>query len=130
MIRVLFALAVLSLASLACGGQFVATVTPTSQPPQVVTQVTPVSTPTNTPASALPPSPVPTAADVATVVQATVNLRAEPDGAVIGSLAAGDSVTVIRCDADWCEIETEQMSGFIFAGCLSGYGEGKGCEAK
>jgi hypothetical protein len=86
---------------------------PTATPPPSATST---AKPTPTPS---PTSTVPTAADVATVVQATVNLRAEPDGAVIGALAAGDSVTVIECVDSWCKIETDVLGGWIYQGCLS-----------
>jgi uncharacterized protein YgiM (DUF1202 family) len=100
------------------------------------TQVVQIPTPTVPPlpsatSTAKPPTPTasPTAADVATVVQATVNLRAEPDGAVIGSLAAGDSVTVLECADSWCEVEYLEQIGYIWQGCLS-IESGLKCEAK
>jgi hypothetical protein len=128
MIRVLLALAILSLASLACGGQFVATITPSPQPPQVVTQVTPVSTSTQPPT--LPPSPVPTAADVATILRPVVNLRVEAGGAVVESVTAGTVVTVIDCGPEWCQVEYMEQIFYIWRGCLDGYADGRGCEAK
>lgn len=57
--------------------------------------------------------------DTATVVQATVNLRAEPDGDVIGALAAGDTVVLLSCDGDWCQVEYLEQTGYVFKGCLS-----------
>jgi uncharacterized protein YgiM (DUF1202 family) len=122
-LRPALAIGVLVLVSLACG-QYVPTVTPTAQvTPEPQEAATQPATPT--PA----PSPVPTAADVAVIVVPAVNVRAEPDGAVIGSLAAGDSVTVLECRDSWCQVEYLEQTGYIWAGCLS-IESGLGCEAK
>jgi uncharacterized protein YraI len=96
------------------------TLTPTVPPP--------TSTPSPAPARVTPSA---TAEDVqtATVRAALVNLRATPDGEVIGQLQAGTDVRIIECGADWCEIEADGMTGFVFIGCLS-LADGRGCVAK
>jgi hypothetical protein len=112
----------LILASLACGQQIV--------------MPTPQATPTPPPSAS--PSPVPTltatprateaAADTAVVRAAMVNVRQSPGGDVIGQLIAGTDVLVIGCVDDWCEVETDDLTGFVFIGCLSI--SDRRCEAK
>ena len=95
------------------------------------TPTAPATTPTApAPAPTASPSAVPTEAeaDTATVRAALVNVRAEPNGEVVGQLIAGTDVRVIGCDADWCEVETDDLTGFVFVGCLSI--SDRRCEAK
>lgn len=125
--RLRLAILALVISSLACMEQ-VSTVTPAFTPQATAADPIPSPAPTATPR----PSPTATvpAEDTAVVVQALVNLRDAPDGTVIGSLEAGQAVTVIQCDADWCEVETKQMSGFVYRGCISDNPEELGCTAK
>ena len=131
-VKVLSAVVVLLLSSLACE-QAVVTVTP-------ITPAEAVTTPDNTPTPTPTPRPTGTAAAdvavVAEIVRPVVNYRDAAGGTVIGNLEAGDTVTVLGCIEDgdlagWCEveIETEQMFVFVWAGCLSIDSE-KGCQAK
>jgi hypothetical protein len=91
--------------------------------------------------SPVPPSPVPTASAVpatateedvqtARVRQYSVNVHelADAASAVTGWVYADDVVTVLECDGDYCRIENPP--GWIYRGCLTGYEEGRGCEAK
>jgi hypothetical protein len=104
-----------------CGcNPYVSTFTPTAPPPNL--------TPSPAPARATP-SATAEAVQTATVRAALVNLRATPDGEVIGQLQAGTDVRIIECGADWCEIEADGMTGFVFIGCLS-LADGRGCVAK
>jgi hypothetical protein len=119
------AVLVLTLSSIACGQQVVVT-TPTIQADNTAQ---PITTPDNTPAA---PSllPTPTAeAETAEVRAATVNVRAEPGGEVVGQVYAGMDVKIVACADGWCEIRTSELSGWVFEGCLSVETE-KGCEAK
>jgi hypothetical protein len=114
----------LILASLACG-QYV-TPTPTVSAPAPSTP-TPAAT-----AAALTATPSPTEAadslqDVRQIKAVAVNVRAEPEGAVVGALQAGDRVTVNECSNNWCSI-SEPLEGWVWEGCLSG--SEKGCEAR
>jgi hypothetical protein len=110
---------------LACG-QYI-TPTPTAtEVPNTPTIPTPTPFPTSTPE----PVDVGNATQEAvTVLQAVVNVRSEPGGAVVGSLAAGDPVTVTGCADNWCEI-SQPISGFVWMGCLSNKPDGLGCEAR
>ena len=121
--RFLLSMTALAVMSLACGQQIV---TPTPEP-------TPTASPQ--PAATLSPTAPPTASateaeqtETATVRAALVNVRAEPGGEVVGQLTAGTDVRVIGCEGDWCEIEADEASGFVFIGCLS-VDSGKGCIA-
>ena len=60
-----------------------------------------------------------------------VNVRqlADVNSAVIGNLQAGDSVTILSCDGEWCEI-TSPFNGFVFRGCLSDNPDGLDEEEK
>jgi uncharacterized protein YgiM (DUF1202 family) len=121
-VKVLSAVVVLLLSSLACE-QAVVTVTPT-------TLAEAVTTPDNTLPPTPTPSPVPTAADVATILRPVVNLRAEAGGAVVESVTAGTVVTVIECGPEWCQVEYMEQIFYVYRGCLDGYADGRGCEAK
>ena len=123
--RVLLAVILLAGVTLACG-QYVGTPTPevTPEPQEVVPSVSPSPDPR--------PTTAPTAtaeADTATVRAALVNVRQSPNGDVIGSLEAGTDVRVIACADGWCEVEADELTGYIFQGCLS-ISDGQGCEAK
>ena len=124
----LLALSVLALSALACG-QYVGTPTPTASPVLLPSPTVP------------PPTPSPAATEAeqdvqtATVRAAVVNVRAKPDGDVIGNLEAGDTVTVVGCGTDpeqddyqWCHIE-HPFDGYVFQGCLSGNDDLR-CEAR
>lgn len=65
---------------------------------------------------------------IATVQLPTVNVRKAPGGAVIDTLEAGDTVTILSCDGSWCKIE--DPDGYIFRGCLSDNPKKLGCQAK
>jgi hypothetical protein len=119
-------LVILVLVTLACG-QYVGTPTlPVTPEPQEVVPP-PTSTPSPAPARVTPSATA--EAETATVRAALVNVRANPDGEVIGQLQAGTDVRIIECGADWCEIEADGMIGFVFIGCLS-LADGRGCVAK
>ena len=116
--KLLAAIGLLAAASLAC-----------TQAVQIPT-ATPLPSPTDTARPTLRPSPSPTAeVDTATVASAAVNVRAEPAGAVIGSLEAGDTVTVTECADSWCKIE-QPFEGYIWQGCLSDNPTKLGCQAE
>jgi len=127
-VRLYVALLVLVLVSLACMEPIVTT-TPTTTPAPAVLAPTVTTTPT------LLPSPTATLSpDVAQIVAPVVNVRAKPDGDVIGTLKAGDAVTVLRCGTDpeaddyrWCSIA--EPAGWVWQGCLSGNPDLR-CEAK
>ena len=115
---------VLLLSSLACGQQIVST--PTTVAPA------PYNTDPLIIATAPPPLPAPTAAPAetaraVTVQAAIVNIRSSPAGEVVGQIYAGQSVTILRCVGDWCQIE--DPAGWVWGGCLVGIND-KGCEAK
>ncbi len=120
--KILTALFVLLLSSLACGQQIAAT-TPTNQADNTPTTIT---TPDNTPTPSRTPSPAPM---TAIVRQAVVNVRQSPGGSVIGSLSAGDRVTVEGCEDDWCSISAP-VTGYVFRGCLETLAGDLACEAK
>jgi SH3-like domain-containing protein len=58
----------------------------------------------------------------------TVNVRAKPSGKVIGTLKAGQTVTILSCDGSWCLIAKPR--GYVFRGCLSDNPKNLGCQAK
>jgi SH3-like domain-containing protein len=64
----------------------------------------------------------------ALVADPFVNVRASPEGTVIGTLRAGDAVEIIECANHWCRIE--EPSGWIWQGCLSDPPAGLGCQAR
>ena len=64
----------------------------------------------------------------ATVTEVLVNVREEPNGAVIGALHTGDEVTILNCAGSWCRID--KPSGYVWRGCLSDNPERLGCKAK
>ncbi|HJS17321.1 MAG TPA: SH3 domain-containing protein [Anaerolineales bacterium] len=106
---------------------------PTATPAPTVTPSASLQSPTRT----ARPTPTPNAEpepQTATVSRAVVNVRDEPGGAVIGSVEAGDVVTVLSCRGDYCEIEPQAEwdveHAFVFRGCLDGYEGGRGCEAR
>lgn len=104
----------LVLSSLACSIQTSPAVTKTPAP-TVVTVEKQVTTPSTTPEW------------TATVKLPMVNVRAEPNGKVIGSLTVGTTVTVKQCVGNWCQITNP--NGWIFKGCLD-VDSGLGCAAK
>lgn len=124
MTRVRLAFLLLALASWACMEQ-IPTATPTPPPPGTHTPTAPP------PALRVTPSIQPTdAAQIAEVVVPVVNVRQSPGGEVVGQLAQGETVTILLCDGEWCKIEYDQTTGYIFAGCLSVNPNGLGCSAR
>ena len=121
---ILAAILVLILATLSCQ--------------QAITPVVPVSpVPTTSPiladdtATAQPvSSPTVSKVVTATVSHPVVNVRDNPGGIVIGSLQSGDTVTVVSCKDNWCEISTDVLSGFVYRGCISDNPDKLGCEAR
>jgi SH3-like domain-containing protein len=71
--------------------------------------------------------PVMTEQWTASVQLPVVNVRDAPNGKVIGSLVAGDSVVIVKCVGSWCQIKP---AGWIFRGCLSDNPANLGCTAK
>jgi hypothetical protein len=111
----------LSLLSCVMSAMQVPTVTPT-----------PPASPTAT--ASLVPSSTATAESVTTVtIRAVVWVRSEPDGTRIGSLETGQSVELIGCDGQWCEVEymfeDAVVRGFVFRGCTSDNPDNLDCEA-
>jgi SH3-like domain-containing protein len=111
--RVLLAAGVLALLALACA-------VPVGTPPPLAT-----ASPTRTPrATATQAEDVQT---IAVVRQAFVNVRTEPDGAVIGYVEAGQEVEIVECQDNWCLLV--EPAGYVFQGCLS-IADELGCTAK
>jgi hypothetical protein len=123
--KYLVAVSILVAASLACG-QIVSTPTPTA-----ATGTPAVSLPSPVPtASAVPPTATEEGVQTARVRQYSVNVHelADAASAVTGWVYADDVVTVLECDGDWCKIA--EPPGWVYRGCLTGYEEGRGCEAR
>jgi hypothetical protein len=125
------AIVILALAALACG-QYIPTVTPTAAP-----SATPTPTATPVPTATVTPFPAAEDGQTAVVRVASVNVRQSPCdkngencGTVLGQVFDGQSVTVLGYsdDGEWAQIETAEISGWIFSGCLQG--SEKGCVAK
>jgi hypothetical protein len=122
-LKILTTVLVLVLSSLACMEQ-VATPTPAAMEPS--------PTPSPVPATATrraAPSATAEAQDVQTAVvrAALVNVRAMPDGEVIGQIEAGQEVEIVECQDNWCLLI--EPAGYVFQGCLS-IADGQGCEAR
>jgi hypothetical protein len=90
----------------------------------------PTATPSAT--ATMTPSPVPTVtaqptqAPLTAVSRGTVWIRNSPGGKRTGEyLSAGDVVTVLSCQTDFCNIE--RPFGWVFRGCLKDLAEGRGC---
>jgi hypothetical protein len=112
------ALLVMALVVMACEMQV--------SPPTV--PLTPAPTATPVPTATI--APFPAAEDVNTVtIRAVVWIRSEPDGTRIGSLETGQSVELIGCTGEWCEIRTDELSGFVFRGCTTDNPDNLKCEA-
>jgi hypothetical protein len=131
-LKILTTVLVLVLSSLACMEQ-VATPTP----------AVPVGTP-STP-SPLPPTATRRAAPSATaeaqdvqtavVLPVALNVRQSPGGASTNKyLYSGDPVEVGVCADKWCEIvatiDGQEVTGFVYQGCLSEVAGELRCEAK
>lgn len=119
-----FAFLVLVIPMLACGTY----ITPTPVPTYEITNTVVLPTPTA-------PLPTPTelvivasSTHAATVAKAVVNVRESPNGAVVGSLEAGQTVNVLGCSGNWCKID--DPAGYVWQGCLSDNPDGLGCEAR
>jgi hypothetical protein len=115
--RIHLVIIVLVAASLACN-QVVITAVPTAVSPATRTATVPTTI----------TEPTATRQWTATVSQVQVNVREEPEGAVIGYLRAGDTVTILECDGLWCRIE--EPSGWVFRGCLSNVAGSLKCQSK
>jgi hypothetical protein len=120
--RLLTFLTLVFLTSAACAIQV-----PNSTPNALAT---PRRTPPVPTASAVPPTATEEGVQTARVRQYSVNVHelADAASAVTGWVYADDVVTVLECDGDYCRIENPP--GWIYRGCLTGYEEGRGCEAK
>jgi uncharacterized protein YgiM (DUF1202 family) len=126
--RIFLTLLTLALAILACRkatpceiDQARCTPTPPPAPP-----ATAIFTPTAT--SVHVETHVYTATPQAAIVLAVyVNVRQTPDGAVIGTLEAGEVVTVLDVRGDWVHIV--EPDGWVYIGCLKDLSDKK-CEAK
>lgn len=123
----LVAVVILVLSSLACG-QYVTAApenTPTTPPATVV--ISPIETQT-TRIPTITPDNTALGENTTVVKLPTINVRESPNGDPTGKyLRAGDTVTVIACDGDWCQIK--EPAGYVFIGCLD-LDSGKGCTAK
>lgn len=64
----------------------------------------------------------------AKIVLPTVNVRSEPNGAVVGNVRAGASVEILECTKNWCKIK--EPAGWVFRGCLSDNPSNLGCQTK
>jgi membrane-bound ClpP family serine protease len=98
--------------------------------------VPPAQTPTATSLVAVTQQPTKTATSTqrittidAGVRASSLNVRAEPNGAVVGYLGGGESVTVSECDGSWCHIE-QPFDGWVWRGCLTDNPDDLGCQAK
>jgi hypothetical protein len=96
----------------------------------------PTQTPTATSLVAATRQPTKTATSTprvttidAGVRASSLNVRAEPNGAVVGYLGGGESVTVSECDGSWCHIE-QPFDGWVWRGCLTDNPDDLGCQAK
>jgi hypothetical protein len=120
--RLLTFLTLVFLTSAACAIQV-----PNSTPNALAT---PRRTPPVPTASAVPPTATEEGVQTARVRQYSVNVHelADAASAVTGWVYADDVVTVLECDGDWCKIA--EPPGWIDRGCLTGYEEGRGCEAR
>jgi hypothetical protein len=120
--RLLTFLTLVFLTSAACAIQV-----PNSTPNALAT---PRRTPPVPTASAVPPTATEEGVQTARVRQYSVNVHelADAASAVTGWVYADDVVTVLECDGDWCKIA--EPPGWIYRGCLTGYEEGRGCEAR
>jgi uncharacterized protein YgiM (DUF1202 family) len=119
---ILAAILTLILSSLACMEQ-VATPTPAAMEP------TSTPLPATATRRAAPSATATSEADVQTAVvrAAFVNVRAMPDGEVVGQIEAGQEVEIVECQDNWCLLV--EPAGYVFQGCLS-IAEGRGCVAR
>jgi SH3-like domain-containing protein len=124
--RFLVFISILILASLACGQKI--TMTPTVQPSYVsnATQVPTLSVTKTAVMETVMETPEPL---TAIVKAAAINVRAKPDGEVIAILNAGNTVQIVVCRGNWCQIK-EPVEGWVWRGCLRGLAKGLGCQAK
>jgi hypothetical protein len=120
MAKIVLALSVLALATLACM-EPVATVTPAASPTVPAPTASPV--PSRTPAPTVTADEEPVQTSVVRVP--IVRVRAAPGGAATEQYVyAGQQVTVLETDGDWARIESPP--GWVFIGCLEGLSQ-KGC---
>jgi hypothetical protein len=120
--KVLTTVLVLVLSSLACMEQVV-TPTPTVSP----VEPTPSPLPATPTRRAVPSATAEADVQTAVVRAALVNVRAMPDGEVIGQIEAGQEVEIVECQDNWCLLV--EPAGYVFQGCLS-IADGQGCTAK
>lgn len=87
-------------------------------------------TPTSTATRLAAKTPIATATQSwnAIVAEPFVNVREAPEGAVIGTLRAGDMVEILECAKNWCRIQ--RPGGWIWRGCLSDPPKNLGCQAR
>jgi hypothetical protein len=122
--RVFLALVLLAGVTLACG-QYVGTPTPSTTP---------------TPPPSASPSPVPTAtatprateaaADTAVVLPVYLNVRQLDGMATDMYLRSGDVVTLTgECVDKWCPVQSGDIVGWVYQGCLSEVAGELRCEA-
>jgi hypothetical protein len=126
MTRIVLAITVLALATLACG-EYVATVTPT--PPAASPPPSPTAPPSATPAATATATEAADAGvQTAIVRQPVVNVRDAAGGVPTGAYVyAGDTLTVLEVDGDWARIA--EPPGWVWAGCLEGLSD-RGCVAE
>lgn len=125
--QVALAICILALAILACAGPgWVSTATPDPETRPAALAI-PRATATKLPTEV---TELPTQTPWTAYVQAeAVYVRSEPDGLPTDKfLTVGNSVTVLQCVGNWCQIK--EPAGWVFRGCLSDNPTGLGCEAK
>jgi SH3-like domain-containing protein len=125
-VRIFLTLAVLTLATLAC-----------ALPEFPPVEPTPTPTPTPVPTATRRAAPSATAEDVQTavVLPVALNVRQSPGGASTNKyLYSGDPVEVGVCADKWCEIvatiDGQEVTGFVYQGCLSEVAGELRCEAR
>jgi hypothetical protein len=122
--RALISWVVLLLSVLACSVPV-----PTTVPAWTDTPTAVLSAMLTTPIAAMTTAPTLLVPQTAVIIRPVVRVHASPDSDVItGYLSAGDEVTILACEGDWCQIRTP--AGFVFRGCLSDNPAGLGCRAK
>lgn len=113
--NVLSAMLIIMLSVIACN-QPIPTTLPTAVVILTAIRTTLTPTPDNTPER------------TAVVSRPVVNVRETSNGKVIGFLRAGESVEIVECKNNWCQISSP-IAGFVFLGCLDIESD-LGCTAK
>jgi SH3-like domain-containing protein len=57
-----------------------------------------------------------------------VRAAADAGSAEVGSLETGQSVEIVKCTGDWCEIV--EPAGFVWRGCTDNNPDGLKCEVR